>query len=341
MSIDLAYFELPFRVPHRVGTTTLTARRGVVVRKRLGRRVGFGEVSPLPGAHRETLAQAVESLIEGVRNSSSPMLPSAAFGLSCAVETAAANPRYGLADQPRTVDIGVNALFSGTAEDARAAIESGAFEGFRTVKLKIGRARRADDHRLIQTAIELLPREVRLRLDGNRTMGLTGIVGLLRDVDTRRIEYLEEPLRNHTDLCELARRTQVSVAIDESLYDPEALEHVLGAPGIDVQVVRPSLMGSLEEVEAVITRGRINGMDTVLSTALESSYTIALVARLATVMEVGDRDHGLSTAPFLSQDLVDPMPVVGGRMALARALPVPSLEFVPAEKFTLPASARA
>jgi O-succinylbenzoate synthase len=340
MSVELAYFELPFRSPYKIGGKSLSARRGVMIRVKHGRRVGHGEVAPLPGAHRETLDEAVASLMEGIKNSTSPMMPSAAFGLSCAHESAAASARYGLAGAPKANDIGINALFNGSAEEAKAAIEAGVFAGYATVKLKIGRARRAEDHRLIQTALDLLPAHVRLRLDGNRSMSLAGLVGLLKDVDARRIEYLEEPLRNYADLCELSRRSQVSVAIDESLYDAQALEHVLGAPGIDVQVVRPSLMGSLEEVEAVITRGRINGMDTVLSTALESSYTIALVARLATVMEVGDRDHGLATAGLLATDLVEPAPIVAGRMTLAKTLPVPRLEFVAADRFTLPQQAR-
>ncbi|MSR28479.1 MAG: o-succinylbenzoate synthase [Phycisphaerales bacterium] len=338
MTVDLAYFELPFKTPYKIGVRSISMRRGVIVRQARGKKYGYGEVSPLPGLHRETLEQAVASLMDGIHNHSTPMLSSASFGLSCAIESAARNPRYGLNDAVDSRDIGVNALFSGSAREAKAAFAAGAFDGFRTIKIKIGRARSVDDLRMINTVLELAPEEVRLRLDGNQGMTLDAAERLLSRLDASRIEYVEEPLRNHEDLSELARRVNLPMAIDESLHTLEVLEHVLGAPQIEVQVVRPSLIGSLEEVESVITRGRINGMDTVLSTALESSYTIALVARLASAAGVGDRDHGLGTASLLALDLVTPTPVVGGRMAVCRTLPVPQLDFVRASEFTLPAS---
>ena len=67
MSVELAYFELPFRSPYKIGGKSLSARRGVMIRVKHGRRVGHGEVAPLPGAHRETLDEAVASLMGGSR----------------------------------------------------------------------------------------------------------------------------------------------------------------------------------------------------------------------------------------------------------------------------------
>jgi hypothetical protein len=69
------------------------------------------------------------------------MWPSAAFGLSCAVETAARNPRFGFADPITVTDIGVNAFFSGGVRDAKAAHAKGLFNGFNTIKIKIGRGK--------------------------------------------------------------------------------------------------------------------------------------------------------------------------------------------------------
>ena len=336
LTIELAYFELPFKGPYKVGTESIGSRRGIMVRKTHGKRVGYGEVSPMPGIHRETLEQALASLQEGIRNHSSPMMPSAAFGLSCATETAGANTRFGLGALAEPSEIGVNALFAGGAREARVAFAAGEFAGFKTIKLKIGRAKPVDDLRLVNAVLEMVGPEVRLRLDANRRMTLAVAERLLSRLDATRIEYVEEPLLDHEDLSELARRVNIPMAIDESLHTASALEHVLGAPQIEVQVVRPSLIGGLEEVESVITRGRINGMDTVLSTALESSYTIALVSRLASSMGVGDRDQGLGTAALFARDLVAPTPIVGGRMTVRGALPVPQLDFVAASAFTLP-----
>ncbi len=337
MKVELAYFELPFKTPYKVGGVEIALRRGVMVRVKKGTKVGYGEVAPLAGLHRETLEQAVGCLMEGIKNHTSPMMPSAAFGLSCAVECAQETERFGFGGAPVVGDVGVNVLFSGGAREARAAFAAGDFDGYRTIKLKIGRSKPSDDLRLVNAVLELVGPEVRLRLDGNRGMTIEAAERLLSRVESSRIEYVEEPLRNHEDLSELARRVNIPMAIDENLHSVEALEHVLGAPQIEVQVLRPSLVGGLTEVESVITRGRINGMDTVLSTALESSYTIALVARLAHPMAVGERDHGLCTAGLFAKDLVPPVPIVDGRMAIAKSLPVPQLEFVSADSFKMPA----
>jgi len=336
MNVDLAYFEIPFLVPYRVGNESLTVRRGVMVRICKGKRIGYGEVAPLPGLHRETLDQALASLQESIINNTAPMWPSAAFGLSCAIETAAANPRYGFADQASSSDIGVNAFFAGGSREAKTAFTDGRFQGFKTIKIKIGRGKSVDDLRTINTVLDLVDSDVRIRLDGNRMMSLATAERLLSRVDANRIEYVEEPLQDHADLSELSRRVGMVMAIDESLHLNVPIEEVLGAPGVEVQVVKPSLIGALEEVESVVTQGRINGMDTVLSTAIDTSYTIALVARMAGVLGVGDRDHGLSTANLFASDVVAPASIIDGRMKVALTLPTPNLQFVPSATFTLP-----
>ncbi len=340
MKVDLAYFEIPFRRPYIVGTGTLQTRRGVMVRIRDGKRTGFGEVAPLQGFHRETLAQALSSLKEAIESESMPMCRSAAFGLSCAVETAAANPRYGFSDPAPTTDIGINAFFSGGAREAKVAFNAGQFDGFQTIKVKIGRGKPVDDLRTINTILSLVDPEVRIRLDGNRTMSLAVAERLLSRIDSSRIEYVEEPLKDHADLSELARRVGLVMAIDESLHLGGPIEDVLGAPGVEVQVVKPSLLGGLEEVESVVTRGRIYGLDTVLSTAIDTSYTIALVARMAGALGVGDRDHGLGTAGLFTSDVIAPAPIVQGRMQIGATLQMPDLQFVPITQFELPHSSQ-
>ncbi len=336
MKFDLAYFALPFKKPYIVGSTSVQVREGIMVRCTQGARVGYGEIAPLVGFHRESLADALAAVKEAIEKHSTPMLPSAAFGLSCAVETSAANKRFGFGDPLPATSVGINAFFSGCARDAKDAFTAGAFEGFKTIKIKIGRGKPVDDLRTINTILSLVNEDVRIRLDGNRMMTLDAAQRLLSRLDASRIEYVEEPLKNHADLSELSRRVGVVMAIDESLHLGVDLEEVLGAPGVEVQVVKPSLLGALEEVESVVTQGRIFGVETVLSTAVESSYTIALVARMATALGVGDRDHGLGTAGLFASDIVEPARIIEGQMAISATLPVPQLDFAPAKTFELP-----
>ncbi|MFN9960929.1 MAG: enolase C-terminal domain-like protein, partial [bacterium] len=87
--------------------------------------------------------------------------------------------------------------------------------------MKVGLGKVADDAALISAMLEGLDPSVRLRLDGNRRLTLTSAVRLMKRLDAERIEYMEEPLRNPLELPELSRRTGITMAIDESLHEPE------------------------------------------------------------------------------------------------------------------------
>lgn len=339
-TVELASYELPLRRTFRTSKGDVKVRQGVLVRATLNGRSGYGEVAPLPGFHAETLAEAVADLRAAIASGSAPRLPSSAFGLSCAMAELRRDRRFGFGPVARGATLGVNAVFSGSARDAERAIAERAFEGFRVVKVKIGRSRPAEDLRIIHALMEGLGEDVKLRLDANRALTLATAERLLRRVDASRIEYVEEPLQDARELSELSRRVGMPMAIDEALHDPALREAVYGAPGIEVQVVKPSLVGPVEEIESVVTNGRIHGMDTVFSTALESSLTVAIVSRLALAFPCGSRDHGLSTPGLFQRDIADMPPIVGGRMEVPAELPVPradaGLAFAPADSFELP-----
>lgn len=338
-TIELAQYELPLRRTFRTSRGDVKVRHGVLVRATQNGRSGYGEVAPLPGFHRETLAEAIRSLQEACAAGSMPSARSAAFGLSCAMAELCREKRFGFGPVARGATVGVNAVFSGSARDAERAIATGEFAGFRTVKVKIGRSRPAEDLRIVNTLLEGLPDDVRLRLDANRALTLATAERLLRRIDASRIEYVEEPLQDSRELAELSRRVGMPMAIDEALHDPQVRDAVYGAPGIEVQVVKPSLVGPVEELESVVTAGRIHGMDTVFSTALETSLTVAIVSRFALAFACGSRDHGLSTPGLFMRDIADAPLIRDGRLEVPAELPVPradaGLEFVPAASFAL------
>jgi O-succinylbenzoate synthase len=338
-TIELAQYELPLRRTFRTSRGEVKVRHGILVRASLNGRCGYGEVAPLPGFHKESLAEAVASLREACAAGTTPSARSAAFGLSCAMAELRRDTRFGFGPLPRGSTVGVNAVFSGSAREAERAVKAGEFAGFQTVKVKIGRSRPAEDLRVIHALLGGLPGDVRLRLDANRSLTLANAERLLRRIDASRIEYVEEPLQDSRELSELSRRVGMTMAIDEALHDPEVRDSVYGAPGIEVQVVKPSLVGPVEELESVVTAGRIHGMDTVFSTALETSLTVAIVSRFALAFPCGTRDHGLATPGLFERDIADAPHIRDGRLEVPVEIPVPradaGLEFVPASAFEL------
>lgn len=287
-------------------------------------RVGFGECAPLPGLHRETLDEAIASLEEWSDGACDldAMPPSAAFAASgaCAMLD-------GFGAAPCGAALVAGFLGGGGAEcDALEALRRA---GVGSVKVKIGRATAAEDRALVARVLEALP-DARLRLDGNRRMTPASVVEVVRGVDPARIEYLEEPISDPTQLAELARATGMPVALDELVVDgsseARALRGRLTRSGcVAAWVLRMSAIGSLEAIRACAAEAAAAGADAVLSTAYESSFALRVAVHLAATIPNARRAHGIGTAALLAEDSCAPARVVRGGIA-GDILPVPFAE---------------
>ncbi len=328
---SVAPFEHQMLKPFRSGRGLVTVRRGYFLRLECDGGVGYGEISPLPGFHVETLDEAMRSLQEALVHRGCPVAPSAAFGLSCAEAMASAtlSDRFNLHTPPREPTVRVNALFDGDLDEAKAAQRAGRFTGFRTIKLKVGRGTVEQDTALVAYIRSITKPSQRIRLDANRSLRFDAGLALLDSIGPDQVEYVEEPLIDPSELPELGRRTGIPMAIDETLREPAILADILGADGVTVQVVKPSLVGRLEELESIITFGTINGCDTVFSNLFESAFTLSLLGRVAAVLGSEDRDHGLATADLFLGDCCPRPTVSGGRMLLEGPLPTPQLPWRP------------
>jgi O-succinylbenzoate synthase len=324
MVIGVARWRSRLRTPMRYAGTTFVEREGafVLVEGALGR--GIGEIAPLAGAHRETLDECLEALaaIDAGRAVARP--PSLAFALDTAQALAdgAAMP-----SRPLRSSVGVNAL---VVDDGDEAL----IDGARTIKVKIGRGpQREERDRLLRLAAAQ-PRSV-LRLDGNRSLSLEACIAILEGLDPARIDYLEEPLADPLELPALHHATGMSIALDESLHEPEHRSLLETAPGVVAHVVKPSLVGDLGAVRARAERTARQGLRTTITTSFESSYSVHLLARIATWLPAGpggagdDPDHGLGTSGLLLDDPCDPAVVVRGRLAVDGPMPTPRVRFEP------------
>lgn len=287
-------------------------------------RVGFGECAPLAGLHRESLGEAIEALeawSDGACDLDE-LPPSAAFAASTAC---AMLDGFGV---KACAAAKVAAFFPGGLADLDERVVA-AFADASVIKLKIGRADVAEERSLLSRAFEAWP-SARFRLDGNRRMEFDACVALLRGLEVGRIEYLEEPLSDPSTLTGLSRATGVPIALDELVADgsPEAmrLRHALSpAEGVAAWVLRMSAIGSLEAVRACAHEAAQRGVDVVLSTAYESSFSLRVAVHLAASLPNARRAHGIGTATLLSEDSCEPARPVRGEIT-GDPLPVPFAE---------------
>ena len=231
------------------------------------------EISPLPGLHQESLSEALEDLAMGTLHT-----PSARFAdsvlraqLECDVWTQH--------DSKRTLPP-MNSLVVG--EDTKP-------DECPVIKVKIGREPSQDLPRLL-SILERSP-DCRLRLDGNRLLSLDQVLEVVSSLPHDRIEYVEEPLIDPARLPELAK--VVPVALDESLHDPAASRHEDEA-GVWVHVMKPTRLGSLEELADEIMCAKKLQRDVVLTSCFESPWTLGVLCRVAQEYALS-RAQGLGT----------------------------------------------
>jgi O-succinylbenzoate synthase len=250
---------------------------------------GRGEAAPLPGWSRETLEDVVAALgrLEGPlapgELDTRSLPPSLRFALDSALLElrAAERPAYAalvddvdLTRMPKQLELQV------LLDDLEQASERAAQafqDGARTFKVKIGRDGRASDEAALLLALRKLGRDVVIRADANGHLG--DAATLAPALAEARAEYVEDPCSPDGSL---ARWVGVPVALDAPVAsDPaRALGEARGL-GARVVVLKPTLVGSLEESLRLAARARGRGLKVVLSHSLEGPVGLAALAHLA------------------------------------------------------------
>ena len=353
---DLYRYDLALSEPVKLKAATLHRREGALIRLTADDgSVGWGEAAPLPNFSPENVEDTIEQLravAPGfVRHEMSVNLktdgnpfskladlpPSARFGLEVALLNLQAAYRAQalpdlLTDSPEET-VYTNGLLSVSTEKVLVEAYSMAEEGYRAVKLKVGRRKVWEDVGLVRRVGELLGRGVSLRLDANRAWGFDEALEFADGISGTQIEYVEEALAAPGRLAELAREWGLPVALDESLIgmEPEDLEQHAYAGTV---VLKPTLLGGVWRVLGLAEAAKALGMTPVLSSSYEGGVGIGALVALAA--SVGEGPAGLDTYRALAEDVLEaplplPAPTVAVRetMEAARMVEVGCLRPVP------------
>jgi o-succinylbenzoate synthase len=324
--IRLYYFRLPFAIPVRVGSVTLSHREGFVVRLAdSDGNAGYGEISPLPGLDPFTLADCRKNLREFSRCIASggcndvpvgsKYNPAVVFGLESAFFALNMgknrNQNEGFKEY---LNIAVNGLFVPGENREQAGLQADRLikDGFKTIKIKIGRFPLDAEEWAIRYLVEMGGGDLKLRLDGNRLLSVERYERYYRRLRDLPVEYVEEPLENG----DLGRAAQMgwNLAIDESLPLFWNRKHsaFVGLPDAVTHVVlKPNTPVGFASVMRWFSRSGNLKILPVLSSAFNSIYGIAAMAMWAhTVSCATQSPHGLGTGSFLLSDLAADLPGV-------------------------------
>jgi muconate cycloisomerase len=293
-AVEVIPYALPFKEPYVTARGTLLAREMVLLRIRDEDGVeGLGEAVPLSlrgGVTIEAVVAELERLGEEIAagtelgagsevESPGAIAPAIEATLSlpsrCALSTALLDlqeKRGGSEAWHAAVRCNAT-LVSGEPAAVAAEAERWAADGFGTFKLKLGAG---NDVAQVEAVRAALGDEARIRLDANGTWSLEEATEILTAVEPLGIELAEQPVETIAEAAELARRTRIWLAGDESIVTVEDAEAAVRADAFSVTGVKLSKVGGFESGREVAGR-----MRSYVASSLDGPVGIAISRRLA------------------------------------------------------------
>lgn len=255
----------------------------------------WGEIAPLPGFSTETLAEAkaesrscLAAIARGKK--SAPTLPSVQFGFDCAQRQWPSHLPAPLPSYP---------LLQGTPAALMATLDNIVAEGAlppSRLKLKVARYAMEEELALIEQLVMRLP-TTKLILDANGGWSQKTAQRFCACLPLEQIDYLEEPCAAFADTIAVAEATGVFIALDETL---SRKDEWYGHPQLKALVLKPTLIGSLSDCEALVQRAKADNLRVVISSSFESDFGLGLLARLASEWAPNE-PPGLDTGHWLTE----------------------------------------
>lgn len=302
--IALYRVKLPLTVPYHVSYRVYEDFEPIIAEIRTGDgRTGWGEGHISPGhtfesvdggwdyckAHAGTLTGRDVAEAKAAMIAAAPESPVAASALIAALEMAEGNAHLDLA---APVSLPLLTPFHATDHaDIPAEVDRRVAEGFRTLKVKVGKNWKEDvaKVRCVQQAAK--GRAV-IRLDANRGFDRADGCRFAAALDPEGIELFEQPCDSHAwdDNAAVAAVSAVPVMLDESIYGMADIERAAEIEGIGFIKLKLKKIGGIDMLADALHRIRALGMQPVLGDGVSSEiccWMEACVAR-STIDNAGE-----------------------------------------------------
>ena len=232
---------------------------------------GIGEIAPLPGWSQESYEDVLASLknlrLKFLDGDLSPIYlpPSILFGMECAIWQ----------------------LQNELEEDISIEISS---------KIKLG-----DDplEGALEKASTLIKEKGPIKVDFNRKWDLEKAVEFAKHFTPDEIVYIEEPVKNFTDLEKFYEKTGIGYAVDEHLlYHP--IERILPLEGLSHLVIKPMLHGGFSKCRDIVEKAK--NLSCIFSCTYESEVGLSHIANISRIL-LPEKPIGIGTIHLLEHSL--------------------------------------
>ena len=315
--IHIERFHLPFKTDFMNGGVSVSGKDVAILRASCNGLVHEGEIGPFPGVHEESLFDLIStfSFPDSVRipDFDQWSLHQEKFGLDLpgrgeAIVSAWEQVLFsiylsiqGFSWEGYLPLAGLLTL----GEDAEDTAQTLVSNGFKTIKIKVGRSLIEEEALYLKKVKEVCGSEVKFRLDGNQNLELEQIKKLAAILG-EQLEYIEEPFKSIQDNLDLG----LPVALDECLWEMKTPFEYNVAPYL---VLKPMKVG----LSKVFYWVREQGWSTdkiILSSCFDTGVALKHYIKLACFLGLSSA-HGFGTYRFFREDILDhPLPLNGGIM---------------------------
>ncbi len=215
--------------------------------------------------------------------------------------------------------INVNAVlgFLSPEETAKSALQK-IEDGYKTIKIKIGRDNFDIDYKCIEAVRKSCGDEMNIRADVNRKWNLEQAIKNIQAIEEFNLEYIEQPVNTLNDFVELSKKVKTPLAADESIRSVTDAEKYISNKAATVLILKPMMLGGIIPTLKVIRLAEQAGLKSVITSSFESIIGRASAVFAASLIKE-DAAHGLDTDFYLEQDLFsNPYPVIYGKILLSK-----------------------
>ncbi len=324
--LELKYYsyELKLKQPFQSSKGKINTRKGLIISLQSSSgAIGLGDAAPFPEFGSESYDEAYESLnnfelglkldLENVEESLNKTLvglnktPALRHGIEQAILNLISNDKNISFNELLNVhshkEIGVNAVVGFMSpEDSAATAFNLVNEGFKTLKLKTGRANFEEDLACIKSIKEKVGNEIKLRADANGKWKLEEAVEYLTELQQFDLEYIEQPVNTLSDFIALYQKTFVPLAVDESIRTVTDAKAFINSRVISAVVVKPMICGGIIPTLEIIKHAEERGIKVTISSSFETNIGRSLAIFAASTVKQKN-DHGLYVSHYFEKDI--------------------------------------
>lgn len=176
--------------------------------------------------------------------------------------------------------------------------------GFKTIKIKVGREDFEEDYNVIKSVRQKIGDGVKIRIDANGNWNLNKAIANLKKIDDLDIEYAEQPVNELDDYIELKNHCSTSLAPDESIRFLNDAKQFIDSNSVSYIVLKPMLLGGLLPTLEIIKYSEEKNVTPVITTSFESAIGRTNVVTAAASVK-SDVAHGLGITDYFTNDLAN------------------------------------